>query len=200
MKKTVLKIITIIILVAPLYSPIYCQTNEFALKKGMTLIYNVENQNQNYDFVILLEEISPSIIFTFKMSNKTKTSGKITITQEALKNAIAQYNYFQSNEITLDKQTTVWVSKKVWTNLKKRKKSDISTNSGEMNLKKLEFIKLEDYSVIINNETKEVSSFYCITNDSNSYKYWILNNPNNALILKMELNFSIELREVRYKE
>ena len=107
------------------------------------------------------------------MSNKTKTSGKITITKEALKSAIAQYNYFQSNEIVLDKQTTIWVSKKVWTNLKKRKKCNISTNSGDMNMKTLEFIGIQDYPVVINKEEQSLSSFYCITNDSNAFKYWI---------------------------
>jgi len=178
----------------------FSQIPEFSLKKGMILIYQVDNQNQKYDFTINLEEIDPSIAFTFKMSNVRKTSGKITITKEALKNAIAQYNYFQNNEVTLDKQTTVWISKKVWTNLKKRKKSNISTNSGEMNLKLLELVNNQDYPILMNGEEFALKSMYCMTKDSNSYKYWILDDVNNPLILKMELNFSIELKEVKYKK
>lgn len=177
----------------------FTQIQEFSLTKGMVLVYQVDNQNQKYNFTINLEEISPSIVFTFKMSNARNTSGKITISKEALKNAVAQYNYFQNNEVTLDKQTTVWISKKVWTNLKKRKKSNISTNSGEMNLKLLEWVNNQDYSVIMNGNELSLKSMYCITKDSNSYKYWILDDVNNPLILKMELNFSIELKEVKYK-
>lgn len=197
--KTAIKIISIFTLIIVSISPIISQTNEFILKKGTILIYEVENQNQKYDFTINIEEVSPAIVFTFKMTNKTRTSGKITITKEALKNAIAQYNYFQSNEIVLDKQTTVWVSKKVWNNLKKRKKSIISTNSGDMNMKTLEFVEIQNYTVTMDKEEQTLSSFYCITNDSNAFKYWILNDINNPLILKMELHFSIELKEIRTK-
>jgi hypothetical protein len=176
------------------------QNQKFTLKAGTILIYEVESQNQKYDFTINIEEITPSIVFTFKMSNARKTSGKITITKEALKNAIAQYNYFQSNEVTLDKQTTVWVSKKVWNNLKKRKKCNISTNSGEMNLKTLELIKSQDFPVKMNDQELSLTTMYCVTNDTNAYKYWILDDINNPLILKMELNFSIELKEIKFKE
>ncbi len=198
--KTAIKIIIIFTLIIVSISPIFSQTHESILKGGTTLIYEVENQNQKYDFTINIEEVSPAIVFTFKMSNKTKTSGKITITKEALKSAIAQYNYFQSNEVVLDKQTTVWVSKKVWNNLKKRKKSIISTNSGDMNMKTLQFIEIQNYPVVIDKEEQSLSSFYCITNDSNAFKYWILNDINNPLILKMELHFSIELKEIKTKD
>lgn len=198
--KTGIKIICLMAFISVCSGQCIAQSQKFILKTGTTLVYQVENQNQKYDFTINIEEITPSIVFTFKMSNARKTSGKITITQEALKNAIAQYNYFQSNEVTLDKQTTVWVSKKVWNNLKKRKKSEISTNSGEMNLKTLELIKSQDFPVTMNGQELALSTMYCVTNDTNAYKYWILDDINNPLILKMELNFSIELKEIKYKE
>jgi hypothetical protein len=197
--KTIVKISCLMGMIVMFCTSGFSQIPQFSLKKGMILIYQVDNQNQKYDFTINLEEIDPSIVFTFKMSNVRKTSGKITITKDALKNAIAQYNYFQNNEVTLDKQTTVWISKKVWTNLKKRKKSNISTNSGEMNLKLLELVNNQDYPILMNGEEFALKSMYCMTKDSNSYKYWILDDVNNPLILKMELNFSIELKEVKYK-
>jgi hypothetical protein len=198
--KTIIKIACLMGILVLKSTVGFSQTQEFSLSKGMVLVYQVDNQNQKYNFTINIEEISPSIVFTFKMSNARNTSGKITITKEALKNAVAQYNYFQNNEVTLDKQTTVWISKKVWTNLKKRKKSNISTNSGEMNLKLLEWVNNQDYPIIMNGNELSLKSMYCITNDSNSYKYWILDDVNNPLILKMELNFSIELKEVKYKK
>lgn len=197
--KTTFKIACLMLIFTIIGTIGFTQTQKFVLKKGTILIYQVDNQDQKYDFTINVEEISPSIVFTFKMSNTRKTSGKITITKEALKSAIAQYNYFQNNEITLDKQTTVWISKKVWNNLKKHKKSNISTNSGEMNLKLLELVNTQDYPILLNGEDIILKSMYCITKDSNSYKYWILDDVNNPLILKMELNFSIELKEVKYK-
>lgn len=174
------------------------QTPQISLKKGLVLIYNVENQNQKYDFTITVEEVSPSIIFKFKMSNSRRTSGKIILTKEALKSAIAQYNYFQNNEVTLTNQTTVWLSKKVWHNIKKNKKCFISTNSGEMNLKELDWVKDENYNLLLNGEELAANSLYCITKDSNAYKYWILDDPSNPLILRMELNFTIELKEIKY--
>lgn len=196
--KTAVKIIFLVLSMVIFSELAIAQIPELSLKKGMILIYQVDNQNQKYDFTINIEETTPSIVFNFKMSNSRKTTGKITITKEALKNAIAQYNYFQNNEVTLDKQTTIWISKKVWNEIKKRKKSNISTNSGEMNLKLLEFVAAENFPVQVNGEEIALQSMYCITKDSNAYKYWILDDVNNPLILKMELNFSIELKGVKY--
>lgn len=194
----VVKFICLLAIFATISTNCMAEAPKFTLKKGMTLIYQVDNISQKYDFTINIEEITPAIVFSFKMTNARKTAGKITITKEALKNAIAQYNYFQSNEVVLNKQTTVWVSKKVWNNLKKKKKSDISTNSGEMNLKTLELVKSQDYPLLLNGEELSLTSLYCVTSDTNAYKYWILDDINNPIILKMELNFSIELKEVKY--
>ncbi len=195
----VVKTICIIVMITIINTISMAQSPIFTLKKGMTLIYQVDNVSQKYDFTINIEEITPAIVFNFKMTNARKTAGKITITKEALKNAIAQYNYFQSNEVTLNKQTTVWVSKKVWNSLKKKKKSTISTNSGEMNLKTLELVNSQDFPILLNGEEKSLNSMYCVTSDTNAYKYWILDDINNPIILKMELNFSIELKEVKYQ-
>jgi hypothetical protein len=165
------------------------KSNPIALKKGLVLIYQVDNQDQKYD---------TALMFSFKMTNQRRTSGKITLTGKALNSAIAQYNYFQSNEVTLDNQTSIWVSKSVWKKVKKKKKCSISTNSGVMNLKELDFVNNQGYNLLLNGNDTIIDVIYCVTNDSNAFKYWILDDPKNPLILKMELNFTLELKEIKY--
>jgi hypothetical protein len=172
--------------------------NPVEIKKGMVLVYQFENNNQKNDFIVTVEDFKTTLTFSFKMTNQKRTSGKISLSKEALKNAIAQYNYFQSNDVALDNQTSIWVSKKVWKNIKKKKKCFISTNSGELSLKELEFVNNQNYPLQMNGNDSILNVMYCITKDSNAYKYWILDDPNNPLILKMELNFSIELIEIKY--
>jgi hypothetical protein len=174
------------------------KSNPIALKKGLVLIYQVDNQDQKYDFVVTVEKYDTALMFSFKMTNQRRTSGKITLTGKALNSAIAQYNYFQSNEVTLDNQTSIWVSKSVWKKVKKKKKCSISTNSGVMNLKELDFVNNQGYNLLLNGNDTIIDVIYCVTNDSNAFKYWILDDPKNPLILKMELNFTLELKEIKY--
>lgn len=165
------------------------------IKKGTTLTYDVKYLETNYQFIVKIINLKPDVVFTWEMTEPQSSKGKVNMSKEALATAVKQNNFFKSGELFLTDMTTVWVSKKVFSSIKKGKPILIDLLNEEANLK---FIKLEKKSFLIDGiKTKNIEVLYAET-DLN-HKYWILNCPEFPIILKMDLGWSIDLKSVETK-
>jgi len=159
------------------------------LKPGVELTYGL---NMGYDFIATVKEMGKDLVFGFAMTNTMKTAGTVTIKEEALKTATAQNNYFSNGELTLADKTTVWVSKKVYDALKKAEAVTIRPSDEDEVLK---FVKAEKLTVSKDGKPFEVPTLYGETDKG--HKFWILDNAENPLIIKMVINFEINLKEIK---
>ena len=165
------------------------------VKKGTTLTYDVKYLETNYQFIVKIINLKPDVVFTWEMTEPQSSSGKVNMSKEALATAIKQNNFFKSGELFLTDMTTVWVSKKVFSSIKKGKPILIDLLNEEANLK---FVKLEKKTFLIDGvKTKNIEVLYAET-DSNQ-KYWILDCPEFPIILKMDLGWSIDIKSVETK-
>ncbi|NVO02599.1 MAG: hypothetical protein HXX09_07820, partial [Bacteroidetes bacterium] len=162
------------------------------IKKGAVLTYDVKYQETNYQFIIRIINLKPDVSFSWEMTEPQNSKGKVNMSKEALATALKQNNFFKSGELFLTDMTTVWVSKKVFSSLKKAKPILIDLLNEEANLK---FVKLDKKTFLIDGvKTKNIEVIYAET-DLNQ-KYWILDSPDFPIILKMDLGWSIDLKSV----
>lgn len=158
------------------------------LKAGTVMKWNLVGA---YDFVVTVKKLGTEVEFDYKMSNASGTAGTVTIKEKGFAEGTAQNNYFGGGPLVLEDKTTVWVSKKVYTALKENKPLVINPEGEEATLK---FVKNDKWTVTIEGKPVELPVLYGETDKGQ--KFWILDDPENPVICKMEISFTIELKEV----
>ena len=169
------------------------------LRKGMTLVYGVSFEGSEYDFIVHLNSFDEGIAFDYEMTNAAGTKGRVVMSMEALTNARSQNNYFEGGEMNLVDQTTIWVSKTVFNELISNKESMISPDGGNSSVMLQGARVGHDYSFFnaISNTTFNDLSYVYAESEDGKAKYWIHLRKYSPLILKMDLGWTIWLKELR---
>ncbi|MCF8234055.1 MAG: hypothetical protein K9G67_01415 [Bacteroidales bacterium] len=177
----------------------FMQGSTLVAMPGQILVYEVDFNGNVYDFIVHIKEVEDGISFDYEMTNEAGTKGSVNMSKEAVDNAIAQNNYFGGGEMNLDDQTTVWVSKKVFSDLVNEGVATISPDGG---MSRVEIGDVwaghnyEMYNAISDMTFDDISYVYAESPDGD-VRYWIHLNESNSLILKMDLGWSITLKELR---
>jgi len=123
--------------------------------------------------------------------------------KEALEIARAQDNYYhEGGIIELPTQTSIWVSKLVFNELIASGEAVISTDGGatQVNLQNAEVKHDGDIiNTTTNTKINDLSYVYAESVDG-KVKYWISLSEENPVILKMEMGWSIWLKEIQTVE
>jgi hypothetical protein len=190
MKKT----IAIVLLMCTLFS-IHAQELSDYLKKGTKLRYYLHNSGNDYEFIVDIESLGKEISFNWWMTEPASNSGSVKMTEKAVNEAVWQQNYFRGGHDDLDTKTTVWVSKKVYNALKNKEEVEIFPENTSVILT---YVEDRDYTVMVNGKKRDFKCLYA--EGDNGDKFWILDDPDNPVILKMVISFNIEIGEIMTKE
>lgn len=168
----------------------------FEVRPGDVLVYHVKFYSKEYDFVVTLRSFGESINFSWYMTHDDNQRGNVNIQPAAVQEAIAYNNYFNGEDLNLSSQSTVWLSHKNF--------RELSAGSSRMKIDRNEtekFTRKEDKSFNIRYKGKEIAvPGFRVENGKSAFnqrQLWILNQSTNPLILKMDLGWTIELKEVR---
>jgi len=172
----------------------------FDIKKGDKLVYQVNAGGSQYEFIITINGYNSkkAMDFNYEMTNANNTRGHVTISPEAQGNATKYVNYFRGGELNLTDACTVWLSGKNFRDLSERKTiMQLDNNAPET----FYLPKEDDVETVvkIKGEDKTVTGFK-INNaeDGKGNKtIWINDLSANSLIIKMDLGWSIVLKEIR---
>lgn len=170
-----------------------------------TAVWEVNFSGSNYDFTVSAIKGSTDSDFEFDwaMTSSSDMNGHIKITQAAMEKAIVQNNRFgasMKNAVFEDK-TTVWVSKAVITDLISKGTAKMDVESGEEvftvvpNTAEERDEEVFETKVKVKGEEKYVNTIH-VKNGDGSHQLWILNDPKNPLIVKMQLDWSITLKSI----
>ncbi len=161
------------------------------------LSYNVDFRGQKYQFIVEVQKKSPDLSFKYNLTMGGGMEATIIMTKDALATAINQQNYFNGSDRTLSTETTVWVSQKVFKEIKDNKKTTIGNSTGGLGGYKTDEYSLEgtvDFPTVVNGEPATLKALHIKA--ANGYQYWIWDNEKDPLILKMDLGWGISLKEV----
>jgi len=165
------------------------------IKDGLKLRYYLHEYNSNYEFMVELLDIKEEKLFNWWMTWPVNRIGSCLITQEAMKSATEQKNYMSGGHEILDDKTMGFVSYDVWKAMKDKQTIVIQPSGRDETLK---YIKDVPYEITIDGKKTMVPTMYCETNLG--HKFWIIDNPQNPIILKMVIAFNIEIGEIMTPE
>jgi len=171
------------------------QTDYSWLKNGLKLRYYLHEYDKNYEFMVELTSIKTAKEFNWWMTWPVNRIGSCVITENAIQNAISQQNYFSGGLEYLDNRTTGYVSYAVYQAMKNKGSITINPTGQDEVLKYLYDV---PYQTVLDGKTIILPTMYCETNRGS--KYWILDNPNDPIIMKMVVDFNIEIGEMMTPE
>jgi tetratricopeptide (TPR) repeat protein len=164
-----------------------------------TYIYEVIFQGKTYDFRVTNPRVDMDngISFKYKMTGDVGINGVVNISKEAIDTAHVQMNRFSNGDKNLTEETSVWLSNAVFNELKTKGESFISASIFSAQV--FEVVTEDDpyYAVTVDDQTKYIKCIKIVSKSGDdSQELWINDDPKNPLILKMNLDFSIELKQI----
>lgn len=165
-----------------------------------TYIYTVKFNGQDYDFRVSNPKVDMNngVNFKYKLTGEVGYAGTVDISKEAINNAHDQMNKFGAEKVDLTDRTSVWISKEVFHEFKTNGTSVINANDWEGSR---EFTVVSEpdsedtwYAIEVDGETKYLRCFK--VEDKDGEELWINDDENNPIILKMNVDFSIELKSI----
>jgi len=173
------------------FSPVNEGPNSW-LKGGTKLTYHLVSDNSAYDFIVSDLKIDEKISFKWNMTEPASISGSVIINKNALDNATNIVDDFSNgSSLIMDDQTTVWLSRLIYKNIKDQKPVDVKFDGNPETIK---FKSNEKLKINVDGTDKEVNVLYAET--QSGHQLWILDDNINPLIIKMQLGFTIELKSV----
>ncbi len=175
---------------------------------GGTYTYNVENAGDTYDFIATKTGGSyngDALDFKWNITSGEGMQGAVKLSKAALDTAHEEMNLFSKGDVSLTDKTTVWISRSVFNDLLTKGETYINAD-GQDRLFKVATQEMEDdyqvenytpYITYNGEEGKMIKLLHIYTDDGSGYEMWINHDANNPMIIKMKLDFSIELKEVR---
>jgi hypothetical protein len=188
---------------ASLHMPILIKGDDgdsmYELQKGDKLVYRINTGSAEYDFIVTINESDDKgLDFNYEMTNANNTSGHVLISNKAKSDATRYTNFFRGGELSLTDASTVWLSYKNFGDMPERKTTMQIDNGSPETFYRPE--KDEVYPIVkIKGEDKKIDAFI-ISNaaDGKGGKtMWINGISSNPLIVKMDLGWTVELKEIR---
>lgn len=194
MKKIVLLFTALCSLLVSSYAQT-SQNGKVSLKVGSKLVYDVSSNNTNYQFIITIKKLENGITFDWQMTDPINKKGTVEMSKEATENATSLFNYFTSGITKLTDKTSVWMSQDVWKDMRDddemvmlsiddQEETAFFREDGEV-------YKTTQNGTAIELKTSTLRSLI----DTQSITIW--ENEAFPIILKMDLGWTIELKEIK---
>jgi len=172
----------------------------YDLKKGDQLVYHVNAMGQEYDFIVTLNHYSyaSGIDFNYEMTAPANKQGHVTISPKAKASSRKYHNYFSGGELKLTDATTVWFCDDNFGDMPE-KKTRLTLDNGTPEI----FYRPEKDEVMpvikVKGKDRPVEGFIVNSkaDGTGDKTMWIHGISSNPLILKMDLGWTIELKEIR---
>ncbi len=170
------------------------------LKRGDKLIYEVNANGNKYDFMVILNEFNyeKGIDFNYEMTNAKRTKGHVMISREAKSGAKKYINYFAGGDLILTDASSVWMSYENFMDMSTKKTVMTFDNGIEETFYRPENDETRP-TIIYKGKIVKLDAF--IINNAQDGKgaktLTIQNTSANPLIIKMDIGFTIELKEIK---
>jgi hypothetical protein len=162
------------------------------LKNGDVLVYEVNAGGETYHFEVTIKEIREAIVFDWVMPEKD-ISGEVTLEKAARDGATIYKNFFKDGEESVFTDSgTVWLSRKNFGEVKKGSTIMTIDNNGAER-----FDKKESGTLDIIFKGKPMKLKHIGMSNGKGRSLWVMDNPAQPLILKMNLGWTITLKEVK---
>ncbi|MBL0054946.1 MAG: hypothetical protein IPP31_01920 [Chitinophagaceae bacterium] len=172
----------------------------YDLKRGDKLVYHVNANGKEYDFIVTIndESYENGIDFNYEMTDPVNLKGHVVISGQARSESTLYKNYFGGGELKLTDACTVWLSGKNFSDMPD-KKTVMTFDNGSPET----FYRPEQDEVLpvvkVKGKDMKIEGFMISNAESGkgNKTLWVNGISSNPLILKMDLGWTIELKEIR---
>lgn len=171
----------------------------YDLKKGDKLVYQVKAGGNEYEFIVTLNDPGNNALdFNYEMTNSNKTTGHVTVSNKAKSEATKYVNFFRGGELSLTDACTVWLSGKNFSDMA-NKKTTMTLDNGAPETFYIPENEEVSTVVKIKGEDKKIEAFIInnAADGTGNKTMWIHDISSNSLIVKMDMGWSIVLKEIR---
>ncbi len=175
-----------------LYIPL-SYSQELKLQKGMTLKYDIVKGHDSMQLKVMIKEVAPEFVFDFLLRSKSSFYGRVTMTPDALKNGLRQYNYSVKGDVTLTDAVAVLMSQYAYSTLKDSAVLTMSPDRKEKTFRRKELL---NYPMMQDKKNISIPAFLVESDDSTKDVFVIADNKSFPVILRMNLGFEFDLKEV----
>ncbi len=164
------------------------------LKAGSVLKYKITNGAESYNLAITIKSWDADRSIYYEVSAPKAATGNIVLSQACLDNATGLNNDFAGGSISLSTESCVWISKAVYNSLKRDFQARLSSKGQAFTL----LNNYEDeYKITLDGKPTALNIIYAEEQSGKPYKYWILNEEANPLLIKLiDWGLIIELQEI----
>lgn len=172
----------------------------YDLKRGDKLVYHVNTGSSEYDFIITIndESYEKGIDFSYEMTAPANKKGHVVITGKGKNESRKYVNFFGGGEMKLTDACTVWMTGVNFSEMPEHKTTMSFDGGPEETFYRPE---KDEVAPVINVKGKNMTIDGFMINNAADGKgdktLWINGISSNSLILKMDLGWTVELKEIR---
>ncbi len=176
-------------------------TFTYDLKKGDKLVYHVNANGKEYDFIVAINgfDYDKGIDFNYEMTAPVSKTGRVKISPGAFHSSRKYMNQFAGGELNLTDASTIWLCYDAFYDDMPKRQTMMTMDDAAPEL----FYRPEEdaieHTIKFKGEMVGVEAFL-INNKKDgtgSKEIWVHNSSSNPLIIRMNLGWTIELKEVR---
>ena len=170
----------------------------FKLNKGDKLVYDVRHKGDLYYYTVEIIECGPKFIYKWEMGEPKNKKGTVEIKSKAMNQAMKITTRVKPDEhLLLEDACILWISKSLLKSLANNTQPEITideTTGNKMALMQKNNFTFRYKGAALTSEILEVSNqqkFFDLK------QFSVLNNPENPLIVKLNMGFTVELIEIK---
>ncbi len=172
------------------------ETFEKAMKPGTVLTYDVSSAGKNYKFIVTIKSLGNEIAFDWKMTEPINKSGTVVMSANAVSKADALFNYFNGGASNLDKETSVWISKKLFDDISAKAEAPIKVN-GAADTATVMGNTISEFNFNLNGNLVAVPGWELQGGSDIKYTIDVIESTKFPIITRMDLGWTIQLSEIK---
>ncbi len=169
---------------------------EKAMRPGTVLTYDVNMGGKQYKFIVTLKKSADEISFDWKMTEPVNKSGTVNMSAAAVKNADALFNYFAGGASNLDKETSIFLSKKVFDDVAANAETLLKVNGASDTATRMSNT-IGEFNFNLNGNLIAVPAWELEGGSEVKYKVFAIESRQFPLIVQMDLGWIIALVEIK---
>ncbi|MFN8299466.1 MAG: hypothetical protein U0T75_10190 [Chitinophagales bacterium] len=169
---------------------------ENAIKPGTQLTYDVSAGGKQYKFIVTIKKLGTEIAFDWKMTEPVNKTGSVAMTAAAVAKADALFNYFNGGPTVLEKETSVWISQKLFNDIATNAQGAIRVN-GAADTVTVMSNTISEFNFNLNGNLVAVPGWELQGGSDIKYTIDVIESAKFPLIVRMDLGWTIALSEVK---
>ena len=196
--KKFISILFILLSTAKIFSQNISDLDAFekAMKPGTVLTYDVTNGTKKYQFIATIKKLGDEITFDWKMTEPVNKTGTVSMSATAVSKADALFNYFTGGDSKLEKEISLFISKKIFAEISSTALASIKLN-GATDTATVMSNTISEFNFNLNGNLVAVPGWELQGGSDIKYTVDVLESVKFPLIVRIDLGWTIQLAEIK---